>query len=837
MVDSRANQLPDSARVRDSDHPPEFLKHELERFQTMKTFWSEIHTEAVEDDRMIAGKHWPEKIRKEREDQGRPMLTYNMLPAFCRQITNRVRQNTPQIRVVPVETDRGQSPMIRNVQGTKDYSIADVYGGIIRNIEHRSRAEMAYQTALRHAVHHAFGYFYLANVYARDNPFVQELQIKRVKNSFSVYCDPSAEEADYSDMQDAFMFSHINRGVFEKKYPNAALHEFHPGSEGELYDGWFEVDKVRIARYYFLEYHDDAVVMMTNGKIHFLSDVEDQLAEMERREGLRVAKDSAGNLMEKPIKRPQCMFQKMTAKEVLEGPTKLPFRQIPIFPVLGEELSLDGRIVYTSAIRDAKDAQRSFNYWRTEATETVALAPRAPWLITKRQIKGFEKDWERANTDNPAYLPYNHVDGEPLPQRVQGAGTAAAELANAGQDRADMQSIIGLHEANMGEQGNEKSGVALRERKEQGFTSTYEFPDNLQRAITACARVLVDAIPIIYDTERITRIRMPDDTEDMVMINQTTVVDGEQKLIHDLGYGQYDVIVDAGPSYHSQREQAVETGMELLKVLPEGMAANVVDLVVKNIAQPGSEEIYQRLRKMLPDALKSEDERAADLPKGVVFNDEGQPIYEETGEPYQPELTPEEQAAQQAMQVQQAENEAKMAKAQADVATAEAKQAEAQAKIAEAQRAPEEGEPVDYAAQLLPGIERVIQEAMAEHNANPDAHGASIEEQMINATTDVLRRVKTYVDSRIPELEAEQAAGAADDAAATTTAAAAATEPAEAAGVVVPMPARETRIEFERDDMGRISGAVMDSPAGAKVIDIRQGEEGVESATIRPAAS
>ncbi|CUI09440.1 Portal protein [Janthinobacterium sp. CG23_2] len=41
------------------------------------------------------GEQWPEEVRRQREQEGRPCLTVNRMPAFIRQVTNDARQNKP----------------------------------------------------------------------------------------------------------------------------------------------------------------------------------------------------------------------------------------------------------------------------------------------------------------------------------------------------------------------------------------------------------------------------------------------------------------------------------------------------------------------------------------------------------------------------------------------------------------------------------------------------------------------------------------------------------------------------------------------------------------------
>ncbi len=813
---------PDNVVV--SDHPDEnaeFVKIRA-RYNEMYTFWSGIHQEALEDDKFVAGDQWPDIVRKEREEEHRPILTYNLLPAFTRQIINKVRQERPQLRVKPVESDRHQTPDVKNVQGTKDYSLADVYMGIVRNIEHLSRAAQAYDTALMHAVNHGFGYIMLNTRYCRHDPFVQELVVERVPNAYTIFLDPGAREADYSDAQDAFVFSTITKEAFQEKYPDAQLGSFDVGAEGTLFEGWYDKDSLKIATYYWVDWKDDEVIKLTNGTIHYLSEVKDVLDEMKRDSGIYITKDETGEEMRRKVKRPVVMWRKMTGAQWLTDPVETVFEKIPIFPVLGDEMIVDGRVMYQSAIRDARDAQRSYNYWRTAAVETVALAPKAPWLVTPQQISGWEAKWESANFANEPYLPYNHIDGQNPPQRQFPSQPAAAELAQATQDSEDIRNIIGLHEADLGAPSNERSGKAILARQQKGAIGTYTFPANLNRALEAMGRVMVQAIPKIYDSERVVRVRLPDDTEDFVELNKTIRDEQTNKmhLVHDLGYGKYDVVVETGPSYATQRQEAVEAMLELLGTLPDQAKAAVTHLIVKEMGFPGADKVSAILRKMIPDELKSEDDRAADLPKGVEFDDNGEMVNED-GTPYEPPLSPEAQVQQQTNQIEQAKVEAEMQKHQATTAKAQADMVEAQAKIAEVQAAgaetgmdPEQA--VQSEGEMLSNMERIIMEAMDRHEENPRAHVEAIEEAVAQGVVDALKRVKSYTDKRVGAVEriAETASripgGPTNGAAATRGPAVGATSATLPVQVTVENEAapKPIAIEFETDDSGVITTAI-----------------------------
>lgn len=729
-----------------------------ERYSRVNTYWSPIFDKMQQDDQFVAGEQWDSITKKEREREGRPCLTYNLLPAFTRQIVNRIRQDRPQLRVKPVESDRHQTPDIKNVQGTQDYTLADVYNGILRNIEHLSRADQAYDTAATHCVWHGYGVFIGNNRPSASDPFVQDLVIERVRDPYTVLLDPGAQAADFSDAQDAFMYENMTQDAFRLKYPEATSLTLSTGVSSTLYADFYDRAGVTVITYYWVDHVEDEVIKMSNGKVHYMSDVEDVLDEMAELKGVYPMRDQRGKVMRKATRRPVVMWQKMTASEMLTEPTETPFRMIPIFPVLGDELLVNGRVEYSSAVRDAKDAQKSYNYWRTAATETIALAPKAPFIVTEDQIRGRQRQWSQANKSAVPYLAYNFVEGQPVPTRAAPPQPAAAELAQAASDAQDMQAIIGLHEADLGAESNERSGRAIQARQRQGAIGTFTYPANLGRAMEAMGRCFLDAIPVVYDSQRVVRVRLPDDTEDFVEINQVTVdrTTGKERITHDLGYGRYDCVIDTGPSYQTLREESIDAMLELLKVLPPEVVPAVVHLMVKEMGFPGSDKVAIVLRKMLPDNLKSEDDRAADLPKGVKFNEEGQPVWEagpNAGQPYQPPLTPEQQVQQTMNQIEQqkllmegTKAEADQALARAKIAEAEAKQAKAAAELAAVQAGPvEEREPGPSVGDLR----QMVMELLEEHREDPQAHKDVIDEEMADTLADLLPRIRRLVEKAV----------------------------------------------------------------------------------------
>jgi hypothetical protein len=344
---------------------------------------------------------------------------------------------------------------------------------------------------------------------------------------------------------------------------------------------------------------------------------------------------------------PKIEWFKMTSREFLEKPREFPSFYIPLIRVVGKELNVKGYDFYRGVIRHAKDAQRMYNFNRTAQVEQTALQPKVPFMATPEQIETFESNWDRANKDNLPYLLYNHQEGVPMPQRVAPPIPSQAHMLNAQSDDADMDSTTGMHKASRGEESNEKSGKAIRERKMEGDVANYTYHDNRNLSLKQTGRILVDMIPRIYDTQRIVRIMTPEDEDDFVELNKTVVnANGTTKKINDLGSGRYDIRVQAGPSYTTLREESRESLMGFAQALPN-VAPLIADLIAENMDWPKSDVIAERLKKTLPP--------------GIADDKDGK----------EPEITPQqvEQAIQEAVQATQEQMDNKIAMMEAESKT------------------------------------------------------------------------------------------------------------------------------------------------------------------------
>jgi hypothetical protein len=573
--------------------------------------YSESREDELDDLRFYAGSpdnqwQWPADVLATRGAvQGqtinaRPCLTINKLPQHVHQITNDQRQNRPSVKVIPVDDNA-------------DVEVAEIFNGMIRHIEYISDADVAYDTACENQVAYGEGYIRILTEYCDDDTFDQDIKIARVRNSFSVYMDPLIQDPCGSDAKWCFITEDLSRDEYHRLFPNASplstLETLGVGDQN--LSQWLNTDTIRIAEYFYCDYERKTLNLYPGNVTAFEGTPEDKQ--------LKAVYGKPKKTREAEIKK--IKWCKINGYEILEE-QEWAGNCIPVVRVIGNEYEVEGRIYISGLVRNAKDAQRMYNYWTSQEAEMLALAPKAPFIGYGGQFEGYETQWKTANTQNWPYLEVNPdvTDGQgavlPLPQR------ALPPMAQTGLIQAkmgaseDIKSATGQYNASLGQTSNERSGKAILARQREGDVGTYHYQDNLARAVRHIGRQLVDLIPKYYDTQRIARIIGLDGETKMVKIDPTQAepvrkIQNQEGIVIDKIYnpsvGKYDVVVATGPGYATKRQEALEAMAQLLQGNPQ-LWAVAGDLFVKNMDWPGAQEMAKRFAKTIDPKLMGDAE-------------------------------------------------------------------------------------------------------------------------------------------------------------------------------------------------------------------------------------
>jgi hypothetical protein len=554
----------------------EFLRQAAEADTTNRA-------EALDDVKFAAGDQWPVEIQNSRTLEARPCLTINKVDAYVRQITNQQRQQRPRIKC-------------QGMNNETDAKMAEIITGICRHVEVNSNADHAYDTAFDFAVRMGWGYWRVTTDYVRPDSFDQEIYIKPIDNPFTVYFDPNSVAPDGSDAEKCLVTVVMAKENFRKMYPGADDGgSFSARGTGDSNTEWVTKHDIRIAEYFYTRIESTYLVLLSDGTTAF----EDELPNKETMELAGVYEVSRRKTFRKSIK-----WCKVTAMEVLEEGTWAG-KYIPVVPTYGQQCIVDNKRKKFGLVRMAKDPQRMYNFWQTSMTESVALAPRAKWIMAEGQDEGHESEWAGANNTSFAYLRYKMTDinGQPAPPPIRQAPEQppAAIMAAAQSITQDLQAVVGIVDPNQLPQGN-ISGKALQGQQQQIDMTNFHYYDNLTRSIAHTGRIILDLIPKIYSSERVMRIIGDDGKPELTTINQKTGQqdeNGVEMVLNDVTIGEYDVVMETGPGYNTKRQEAVDSMMTLLGADPNLMA-QAGDLIFRNMDFPGAEIIADRLAASNP---------------------------------------------------------------------------------------------------------------------------------------------------------------------------------------------------------------------------------------------
>ena len=589
---------PRPVQVREGNTVADILKEAKDRARIGVDYHRNNFNRAEQNVNIIFGDQYDADELMEREADNRVSLTFNKLPQFINNVTGAQRANVTSIKVTPTGRAIHEDEPTLVSQKNESIKLSRVLSDLIRDIEYESSAISAYKMAFKHSLEGGFGWLRVLTDY-QDDGFDLDIKIKGVRDRWSVIPDNTAVEADMSDMNWCFITERMSLDEFKKRWPDKSYEPIVESEEQQTNTFWGDQDNVTVAEYFRREPYKKKIVLLSDGGVYDKDDIEPIAAQLEEM-GVVIEK-------EREIMTHKVIWCKISNSDVLEKEVEFPTTTIPMVPIIGRETDFRGKRMTKGLIDDAIDAQLSLNKMRSSALERIDSAPLSPYLATAEAIQGHEEMWAEANTVKWSTLVYNK--GEDKPERMAGSVMPNAELLVTGVLDQDMKDAIGIHNAGLGQTSNEISGKAIKARQAEADVGTYEFLDNYETGIRRVGLLCVEMIPIIYDTERVIRIRGADGTTDTIEINKVvTNEEGEEEVIHTLDFGKHTVVVTTGASYNTKREENADQILEVMKVAPQ-VAQVSADLLVKNLDFSESDVIAERLTKLMPPNLLSKEKR------------------------------------------------------------------------------------------------------------------------------------------------------------------------------------------------------------------------------------
>jgi len=595
--------MPDSNSVK----AKEFLRLALDRWESAKTAEDPQRTEGLTDQRFLNLEQWDESDEYARGD--RPTLVIDQIGEPYRQLIGRQKSAKPALLAAPVD-DQG------------DVDTADIFQRFIRHIENKGHAKAARDEAFKGAAGIGWGYYRIVTEFENEGDqhtplearFDQTIRYQAIEDPMTVYRDPSCPLHEPEKCLFSFHIEDISKAQFDKLYPEAISSQDGAfQATGLESPEWFPEEAIRVADYFYVETKDGPEVALIKGpegqEVVVLSNDIPPGAEVVQRRKMQL----------RTVK-----LAKITGGEILEGNTdktegrEWPGQFIPIIPVWGESLVAGGKRTLRGIVRAARDSQKMYNYHNSELVYELALAPKSKVLAAVEAVEGLEDMWKKAaQIPFPALLTKAFDDeGRPLPAPKVAQFTDPAKIQSLviaiNQAKTDLRSTTGWYDATDPNRRNaEQSGRAIMARKEAQAEGSVNYQDQFSLALVYEGMVLLDLIPKIYTRRgRVLRLVGLEDEEQTSMMTLGEPYKGKQGIdrIYAWGTGKYDVVANIGVSYATRRQEASSVLVNLMKVLPEPMAAAIAPMAVKNMDGPGMRDVAKILKQTLPKELRGDEE-------------------------------------------------------------------------------------------------------------------------------------------------------------------------------------------------------------------------------------
>lgn len=519
----------------------------------------------------------------------KPRYTFDMTSPIVDQHMRQIEESAFDIRVSPA-----------GGEATKE--TAQVYDGVIRNIENMSNAGHVYKAVARGMIASGFDAMRVVQRYVDDDSFDQDLLIEHIPNAIDrVWWGPS-ESQDRSDAPWCVVLHSVSADAYKARWPEGSGASVSEGRQANAY--YQRVDQVIIGELLYYEEEARELVLMSNGRVYEVNEefkaLADELA------ALGITEDRRRKTTSKRI-----CSRMFDGSDWLEGKKETVFTLMPVAPAYGNFWLFEDKILFQGVVEKLYDPQRVLNYSLSREIEEGALAPRAKYWMTTKQSTGHEKTLATLNTNGDPVQFFNPDPELPGPPQQQGGAQINPGLSRISET---MRTMIGqtasMFAANMGDNPGLQSGVAIDKLQTAGEAGSNKYIKALEFAITYIARVLIKAIPKVYDTQRQMRLMYEDGSTEIQVLNQEVldVQTGRKITLNDLSQGTYDVVCRAGPSFKNKQEETIAAMTEMAKADPTIMQLGG-DLFLKAVNSPVADSLAKRKRaQMLSQGLIPESE-------------------------------------------------------------------------------------------------------------------------------------------------------------------------------------------------------------------------------------
>ena len=529
----------------------------------------------------------------------RPRYQFDRCNALVDDVAGEMEQADFNIKIRPAGGD-----------ATKD--IAKTYDGLIRNIENLSNAEDIFNAASRKMVGGGFDAWRVTQRWGDNNSFDQDLYIDPISDAVnSVWFDHNSTRNTREDAEYCFVLESLTKAVYDEKFPKGSAQSL---STDDTYSAADEPSVVIVGEFIYKEKRRTRIVEMSNGSVYVDDEKYQKIKDELKAQGVTEKRDRFREL--------DVIFTRMMdGGGWLGEPKETVFDYLPVVPIYGNWTVTKKVPSFRGLVTEKMDAQRVLNYTESRKVEETALTPLPKIAATRAQAGANKKMWEELNTSREPVIFYEHQeDGTPPPYRIGGAEINPGLEAVSTSAKDNLQSTAGL-DLMTGQSPGLQSGVAVELKQNKGDTRNYKYTLSKRTALCHTGKILMRAIPKVYDTERQERIINEDGSFDMVTLNEEIFDEETQSfvMINDLSQGLYDATCDHGPAYKNRQSETAQHFKDIAELDP-GIIQEGKDVWYSNLDAPGMDLMAERARRAMLMAGQIPEEQMTDEEKEIIAN-------------------------------------------------------------------------------------------------------------------------------------------------------------------------------------------------------------------------
>lgn len=554
------------------------LKHIRQHADLAKRKWEKIHTRMRMDLRYasgVQGAQWDESDVKVR-GKNRAQFSFPVLDKFVERLVG----------------GYNKSPYGIGYDGATSQAapFAKLIGGMAQGIEAKSKAVIAYRTALRNSAACGYGWIYLTTDYADEYSEGNEVEAKicAVYDPTSMMLDPLSVEIDGSDAQWAIHRDTMGLQAAKDEFGDDVIDAAQGlgqdiGFVDERAARWSDAnDSIPVITHWELEHRYKNVWLTPEGS-----------SEKEVKGAPR-----------KRIKETECKVTKVVGNKVVSE-TRLPVRCLLVMPVYGIPYFRDSEVQYKGMIHGAIDAQKLLNYSQSLGAERLALGPKANYFAPARAVGKYQELWKNSSRDMNAVLPYDDIDkdGKPIapPTQLNNA-VDVSDVANLSMAYNQLiELVVGMPSEGFGSDGpRQQTAEEALLRSQASETIASSLYENLRSSIERAGYVLAEMILATHDTDRVVPVMI----EGKLTRQSVPSLENAPLSLADL-----NVEVKSGPLLASQRKESLRSYLALGQMLGEWRGV-ILDKIAENM-DDADPEVVKRLQVVGQMMLQQGDGGAA----------------------------------------------------------------------------------------------------------------------------------------------------------------------------------------------------------------------------------